>query len=151
MTTPHRPRTARGRDQRGMATLAWLMIVAASAGMAALAVVVVQANVEEAGQAIADLNPRLSAAVHSAHAVELGAKLSPAEDFDTWSDWERHFHDRCALIAVVYSDVQAQVTANTFRRASGGTDFDTAASRHAADADASSPTAVKAQAVCTVE
>ena len=142
---------ARGRDQLGLATLAWLMIVAAVAGMAALAVVVVQASVEDAGEAITDLNPRLSAAVHSAYAVEFDAKLSPAEDFATWGDWERHFHDRCALIAVVYSDAQARVTANTFRRATGGMHFDAAASRHAADADANSPTAVKAQAVCTVE
>ena len=139
-----------GRDGRGAAALSWLLVTAAVAGLAGLAVVIVQNTVEETGQGIANPSPRMAAAMHTASVLELNAKLSAAEDFDTWSDWETHFRNRCALIAITFGDVPAAVSDNNFNRATGGTDFDSVAVAHAATADERSPTSVRAQVQCTV-
>ena len=126
------------------------MIVAAAAGLAAAAVVVVQMAVEDAGGEVAGQRPRLAAAAGSASAVEQEARLSSADDFQTWADWESHHRSQCALIAVVFGDSQVEVVANSFKRADGGTVFDTLAAGYAANADESAPTPVKAQAQCDI-
>ena len=150
-TSARRHTAGNNRGQQGVATLSWLLIVATVAGLAGLAVVLVQATVEETGQQIANPNPRLNAALYAASTVVVDAKLSLAEDFETWTDWERHFHNRCALISVIFSDTQAQVAANSFNRAVGGTSFDPAAASYAAIADGSAPTTAKAQALCDLQ
>ena len=117
----------RRRGDDGLTTLEWLLITAAMAGLAALAVVLVQAYVEDTGDGISNPNPRVTTAVHSAFAVETEAKGASAGDFDLWADWERHFSQRCSLIAVLFSDAEVEVVDNHFIRATGGTAFDPAA------------------------
>ena len=52
---PRRGRRRRADD--GLATLEWLLIVAAVAGLAALAVVIVQAYVDDTGKRISEPGP----------------------------------------------------------------------------------------------
>ena len=130
-----------------MTTLEWLLITAAVAGLAALAVVLVQAYVEDTGDRIANPDPRVTSAVHSAFAVETKAKAASADDFDLWADWESHSTQKCSLIAVLFSDAEVEVVHNNFIRATGGTAFDPAA---AALADEQPPNNRKAQVQCQV-
>ena len=130
-----------------MTTLEWLLITAAVAGLAALAVVLVQVYVEDTGERMSNPDPRVTSAIHSAFAVETKAKAASADDFDLWADWESHFTQKCSLIAVLFSDTEVEVVDNHFVRAIGGTAFDPAA---AALADEQSPKARKAQVQCVV-
>ena len=138
----------RRRGDRGLTTLEWLLITAAVAGLAALAVVLVQVYVGDTGDRIANPDPRVTSAVHSAFAVETDAKAASADDFDLWPEWQSHFRERCGLIAVLYADAEVKVVHNNFTRAAGGgTTFDPAA---AAAADEQPPNASKAQVQCVV-
>ena len=143
-------RGRRRRGDHGLATLEWLLITAAVAGLAALAVVLVQAYVEDTGDGIANPNPRVMSAVHSAFAVETEAKAAIAQNFDLWAAWERHFSQKCSLIAVLYSDAEVEVAHNDFIRATGGTAFDAAAAGYATAADEQPANATKAQVQCQV-
>ena len=64
------------RDDSGLTTLEWLLIVAAVAGLAALAVVLVQNVVSDTSEQIAGSSARLTAAKVSAASVEQEAKNS---------------------------------------------------------------------------
>ena len=65
--THHSPR--RRRDDRGLTTLEWLLIVAAVAGLAALAVVLVQNVVDDTAEQIAGSSARLTAAQVAADSI----------------------------------------------------------------------------------
>lgn len=133
----------------GLATLEWLLIVAAVAGLAALAVVLVQSQVENTAERVSDPDARTTSAIHSAFSVESDAKGASAGDFSTWTDWEDHFRHQCALIAVLYADAEVQVARNNFNGATGGSAaFDAA---HAAAADDQAATSSKAQVQCEVQ
>ena len=131
-----------------MTTLEWLLITAAVAGLAALAVVLVQTYVEDTGDRMSNPDPRVTSAIYSASEVETKAKAASAGHFDLWAEWERHFNQKCSLIAVLYADAEVKVVHNNFIRATGGETFDTAAAGHAADADAQPATNTKAQVRC---
>ena len=107
----------RRSDDRDLATLSWLLIVAAVAGLAALAVVLVTASVEDTAKRASSPNPRVTTAINAAFAVETDAKASPAGDFGVWADWERHFSQKCDVIAVLYADAEVEVVHNNFTRA----------------------------------
>ena len=64
----------RRRGDCGLTTLEWLLITAAVAGLAALAVVVVQGQVEGAAERISESEARLAAALHTAWGVENDAR-----------------------------------------------------------------------------
>ena len=124
------------------------MITSAVAGLAALAVVIVTAQVEDTAEQISNSEARLTAAIHTAWIIEGDAKAASAGDFELWTDWERHFTQECRLIAVLYSDADIEVVHNNFDRATGGGPaFDPAA---AAVADDQSPGTGKAQVQCEV-
>ena len=133
-----------------MTTLEWLLITAAVAGLAALAVVLVQAQVEDTAERISDSEARVAAARYTARSVETDAKAAVAEDFDQWDDWESHFTQECSLIAVLYADVEVEMVHTNFVRATGGTVFDIAAAGYAAAADEQPATPTKAQVRCQV-
>ena len=152
-TKPSRPAWPRGCGRRcecGLATLSWLLITAAVAGLAALAVVVVQANVTATAERISESEARLTAALHTAWTVENGARDVVEAEFERWADWESHFSRECSLIAVLYADIDVEVVHNNFHRATGGTAFDAAAAGYAAAGDEQPATATKAQVQCTV-
>ena len=123
------------------------MITAAVAGLAALAVVLVQAYVEDTGDRISSPDPRVTSAIYSAFEVESDGKAASAADFAQWADWERHFTQRCSLIAVLYADAEVEVAQNNFNGATGGTTFDPAV---AALADEQPAGSGKAQVQCVV-
>ena len=139
------------RDEAGLATLEWLLIVAAVAGLAALAVVLVASSVEETGDRFAAPIPRFTAARAQAAEVVNDAKSAAVDDFETWDDWERYFSGKCARIEITINDDRVSVSGNEFTGASGGTVFDSDAASYAAAADAATATATKAQALCEVE
>ena len=141
---------SRRRGDHGLTTLEWLLITAAVAGLAALAVVLVQSYVEDTGDRIANPDPRVTSAIHSAFAIETDAKAASTQDFELWADWESRFAQRCSLIAVLYSDAEVAVVDNHFVRAAGGTTFDAAAVGYAAAADEQPANATKAQVQCVV-
>ena len=108
--------------------------------MAALAVVLVTGSVEDTAARVSSPNPRVTTAIHAAFAVETDAKAASAGDFGLWADWESHFHRKCAVLAVLYSDAEVEVANNDFMRATGGTTFDIAAAGYAAARTSSRPT-----------
>lgn len=127
----------------------WLLILAALAGLAALAVVLVESNITDtAGRLSGDA--RLAAAVHAAGSVESEARDASEADFELWADWERHFTRECSRIAILYGNLGAEVVNNNFRRATTGTSFDAVAAGYAAAGDEQPATATKAQAQCEV-
>lgn len=139
-----------GAGDRGLATMEWLLIVAALAGLAALAVVLVQSRVADTTERISGSEARLAAAIHTARAVENDARDASEADFEMWADWESHFTRECSRIAVFYGNIGAEVVNNNFRRATAGTAFDAAAAVHAAAGDEQPATATKAQVQCEV-
>ena len=131
---------ARRRGEQGLATLEWLLIVAAVAGLAALAVTLVYYYVEDTGDRFAA--PQLQAAE-----VVNAAKSASAADFATWSEWERYFGDKCGRIAITISDQRIKFAANQFDGPPGDTVFGPGAAQAA---DGQAPTSGKARAACTV-
>ena len=153
MTTPDWRRSGSGfrRGDLGLATLEWLLIVAAVAGLAALAVVLVQSQVEDTAEGISNPDARVTSAIHSAFSVESDAKGASAADFATWADWESRFRQRCSQIAVLYAAAKVQVVDNEFNGVTGGGSFDAAAAVIAAAADDRPPGTNKAQVQCVVQ
>lgn len=102
-----------GRCELGMVVLGWLLVVAAVAGLAAVAVVVVQASVDDTAEGVGGSSARLTAAVVAAGEVERRARAVSAADprTATWADWERYFSARCERLAIVYGDVVEKVDA----------------------------------------
>ena len=144
-------RVGRQRGDRGLATLEWLVIVAALTGLAALAVVLVQSRVADTVERISGSEAHLAAAVHTARAVENDARDASEADFEMWADWESRFSRECGLIAALNASINVEVVHNNFHRATGGTAFDAAAAGHAAAGDEQPATASKAQVQCKVE
>ena len=137
-------------SEDGLATLSWLLIVAAVAGLAALAVVLVYYFVEDTGDRFVAPNPRRTAAAAMAADVELSAKGAEATDFSTWAEWEQHFKGKCARIEITTGDERITIGTNEFRGPTGGVDFDAAAETIAKAAVSLNPTSTQAQVNCTV-
>ena len=140
---------SRLRGDGGLTTLEWLLITAAVAALAALAVVVVQAQIEDSTERVSSPDPRMTAAIHSAFEVEGDARAASAADFESWDGWERHFSRGCSLIEVLYADAEVEVVHN-FHRATGGAVFDAAAAGFASAGDSRTATATRAQVQCEV-
>ena len=100
---PPAPRT----DDRGLTTLSWLLIVAAVAGLAALAVVLVSAAISETAGDIAAEHPRHKAARLDADSItdKARAKLS-ATDTENEPALVASLNDdygtRCKQLAIIY-------------------------------------------------
>ena len=113
----------------GLTTLEWLLITAAMAGLAALAVVLVQAYVEDTGERMSNPDPRVTSAdLLGLRGRDQSQGRVRGRDFDLWADWESHFTQKCSLIAVLFSDAEVEVVDNHFIRATGG--FDPGDRRH---------------------
>ncbi|MYG98019.1 MAG: hypothetical protein F4144_00970 [Acidimicrobiaceae bacterium] len=147
---PQPDRRGNRRGDCGLTTLEWLLITSAVAGLAALAVVLVQGRVSDTAERISESEAWLAAAIHTAWAVETDARGAAASDFELWADWESHFSQECSLIAVLYAGAEVAVAHNSFNRATGGTAFDAIAVSYAAAGDEQPATASKAQVQCEV-
>ena len=137
-------------SEDGLATLSWLLIVAAVAGLAALAVVLVYYFVEDTGDRFVAPNPRRTAAAAMAADVEFSAKAAEAADFTTWAEWEQHFKGKCARIAITTGDARITIGTNEFNGPTGGGIFDAAAEPIAKAAVSLNPLTTEAQVNCTV-
>ena len=102
-------------DERGLTTLEWLLIVAAVAGIAALAVVLVQNVVSDVSEQIAGSNARVVAAQLAGEQIERDSKR-PSDDqpptIDDKDDWERFYESRCERLRITYGDAGVNVYAN---------------------------------------
>ena len=131
------------RDDSGLTTLEWLLIVAAVAGLAALAVVLVQNVIGETSEQIAGSSARKTAAQVAAAAVVEESKVADVTDpdFDSAGKWDNYFTAKCNRIGIVFSDADVTM-APLFDAAAGYTAVTILA------ADAAAATAAKAQASC---
>lgn len=117
------PLNARGRDdERGLTTLEWLLIVAAVAGLAALAVVLVQNVVDDTAEQLGGASARATAANVAADTVVREAKTAQVSDarFNTWKKWELYFTARCERLEILYSDTNLDVEAEFHRPTNKG-------------------------------
>ena len=126
------------------------MILAAVAGLAALAVTFVADVVDETGDQLANPDPRLTAAQIAADEVVHDAASSRQDRFGTWGDWAQHFRQRCAQLEILYVDAGAEVTTNIFQPATDDdlTDHFDAVVARAAHADP--PVRGVPQAACEI-
>lgn len=145
------PRCRHGarQDERGLTTLEWLLIVAAVAGLAALAVVLVQNVVDDTAEQLGGASARETAANVAADTVVREAKTAPPSDarFNTWQKWELYFTARCERLEILYSDTNLNVDA-VFARPAGKGDDASPSSAELNAADAAVATATKPQASC---
>ncbi|MCY4176540.1 MAG: hypothetical protein OXD37_09480 [Acidimicrobiaceae bacterium] len=89
-----------------MTTLEWLLIVAAVAGIAALAVVLVQNVVSDTAEQISGSSARRTAAELAGDQVANDSRR-PKNDqpnINTWREWKRFYDARCNRLAITYSD-----------------------------------------------
>ena len=120
-------RLPKRRDDSGLTTLEWLLIVAAVAGLAALAVVLVQNVVSDTSEQIAGSSARKTAAQVAASTVEEEAKNPKISQFlpaaptgedatakaarhkVAWAEWENYFTAKCNRIKITYSDADVAI------------------------------------------
>ena len=94
------------RDDSGLTTLEWLLIVAAVAGLAALAVVLVQNVVSETSEQIAGSSARKTAAKIAAQKITTDARAVVTDDDDAAVAANSKYRDRCNRLNIVYGDVE---------------------------------------------
>ena len=112
---PARRRWPKGRDESGLTTLEWLLIVAAVAGLAALAVVLVQNVVGDTAEQIAGSSARRTAASLAADSIvrAAGDDLSDQPtDARTWDDWADFYESKCERLSLTYGDAGITVHPN---------------------------------------
>ena len=104
-------RLPKRRDDSGLTTLEWLLIVAAVAGLAALAVVLVQNVVSDTSEQIAGSSARATAAKVAGLAVQEEARNVDGDSkrYSSFATWAVYYRNKCNRVTVVYAD--AGVTA----------------------------------------
>ena len=117
-------RLPRRRDDSGLTTLEWLLIVAAVAGLAALAVVLVQNVVGDTSEQIAGSSARRTAAKIAATAIMEDARRNGADqprDAQTYDKWIDHYTRKCRRLAITYGDAGITVQSNFVHKTGAGT------------------------------
>lgn len=110
---PQRNTLTRGGGEAGLTTLEWLLIVAAVAGLAALAVVMVQNVVSDTSEQIAGSSAREVAAKLAGEQVVTDSRRPRGDqplNARTWRDWKAFYESRCKRINITYSDVGITAT-----------------------------------------
>ena len=148
-TRPIRLVAGRRDDERGLTTLEWLLIVAAVAGLAALAVVLVQNVVDDTAEQLGGASARATAANVAADTVVREAKTAQPSDarFNTWQKWELYFTARCERLEILYSDTNFDVSAD-FKRPTGKADNVNPTITELNAAEDAGPTSTKPKASC---
>lgn len=106
------------RRQDGLTTLEWLLIVAAVAGLAALAVVLVQNVVDETAEEITGGNARITAAQVAAATITTDARKELPSNTDNFGNnaqlterkgeqeaVDKEFRPKCDRLEITFSDV----------------------------------------------
>jgi len=122
------------RPEAGLTTLEWLLIVAAVAGLAALAVVLVQNVVDDTAEQISGSNARITAAEVAAAQITSDARsdLPPNGSDATWAtptelrnrqseqqDVNSEYSSKCNRLSITYSDAGVNANWNEIAVASG--------------------------------
>ena len=111
---PRRPtgrRWPKGRaDESGLTTLEWLLIVAAVAGLAALAVVLVQNVVSDTAEQIGSNSARMTSAELTAVDITSDARASAPDEGVTAIDANKPFKDKCERMNIAYGATFGAVT-----------------------------------------
>ena len=114
------------RSDSGLTTLEWLLIVAAVAGLAALAVVLVQNVVDETAEEIAGNSARETAAKVAADRIDADARTEIRNaDSDTdatkitinqanLDSINSEFESKCGRLKITYSDINLTATWGDF-------------------------------------
>ena len=146
---PRRARRRSRRNKAGLTTLEWLLIVAAVAGLAALAVVLVQNVVDDTAEQLGGASARATAANVAADTVIREARTADVNDarFNTWQRWELYFTARCERLEILYSDTNLDVEA-VFKRPSNKNPGDPTATTALTKADEKVPGTDKPQVRC---
>ena len=101
------------RGEDGLTTLEWLLIVAAVAGLAALAVVLVQNVVDQTAEQIGGSSARETAAKVAAQAVMTEADSDTQPDAaETFGEWQTYYTNKCNRIEITFSDAEVTIDAN---------------------------------------
>ena len=109
MPPPPRARSTDRSDEAGLTTLEWLLVVAAVAGLAALAVVLVQNVVGGTAEQVDSSNARQTAAdlavtgLAERWIAEIPTSPSEADEIN------RRFSRRCRQLGIIYSDISLTV------------------------------------------
>ena len=137
------------RSEAGLTTLEWLLIVAAVAGLAALAVVLVQNVVDDTAEQLGGSSARATAANVAADTVIREARTASPDDarYNTWQRWELYFTARCERLEILYSDTNLDVEA-IFHKPTGATDATQPTVTELNKADTDAPASGKPQAFC---
>ena len=108
---PTRKRWPKRRDESGLTTLEWLLIVAAVAGLAALAVVLVQNVVSDTSEQIAGSSARRVAAELHAADINDEARAIATEGADAAAktvhagELSSIYRKKCQRLRITYGDV----------------------------------------------
>ena len=98
-----------GRGEQGLTTLEWLLIVAAVAGLAALAVVLVQNVVGDTAERVASNDARQTAAdLAVTDLTERWLAETPTDQGDA-ERINRRYSARCRQMAIIYADISLGV------------------------------------------
>ena len=101
----------KSRGEEGLTTLEWLLVVAAVAGLAAFAVVLVQDVVDSTAESVAAHSARLEAA--DLATVELTGRWraeSPTTQAEA-AEINREYSLKCHKIGIIYNDVDLPLRA----------------------------------------
>ena len=113
------------RDDSGLTTLEWLLIVAAVAGLAALAVVLVQNVVGDTSEQIAGSSARKTAATIAADEIMQDADQDASDQpsgAKTYDDWSTHYTNKCNRLEITYGDAGIVTEPRFEYNSSGGTE-----------------------------
>jgi Flp pilus assembly pilin Flp len=108
-------RRFRRDDESGLTTLEWLLIVAAVAGLAALAVVLVTNVVDDTAEQISGSSARRTAAVLAATEINRDANrddTAQPRDAKTFGDWVTYYTEKCDRLEITFADAGITSTAN---------------------------------------
>ncbi len=94
------------RGEDGLTTLEWLLIVAAVAGLAALAVVLVQNVVDQTAEQIGGSSARTTAAKVAAIEITRDAHDDVPDTEDEWIALMGDYEDACNRLEITYGDVE---------------------------------------------
>ncbi len=102
-----------------MTTLGWLLLVAAVAGLAAVAVVLVQREVGSSGERVGSYSARQEAAeVAAAELVRRWRREVPSSALEA-ERLNRKFVARCRRIGILYADIDLDAAAKAGRYEAG--------------------------------
>ena len=126
--------------------------MAAVAGIAALAVVLVQNVVSDVSEQVAGSNARFVAGQLAGDQIEVEA-ARPIEDqprtVKDWDDWERHYATKCKRLKITYGDAGVEATP-VFKKPTGAGDMAKFSDPVLAKANDKEVEASKPQASCAI-